>query len=443
MVAPDSLVRDSVAVIADYASFTELPADVEKLLSVDLQPPPQLIISTPSSSGAAPREIAQLLSSQYLGTSVYLIADQSLHLDRKLLLKNGFKDVFLMPMDRGVLEQNLREFVANSTKEGKVFRSVKLIDVSPETKLEFDTYIYLPANNKHIKFTSSGTSLSRERAERLKSHQVGSLFVPAPEMKKFYEYTSNRLKEIRSSSDLSETERAERLKSSVRDLFGSIFSEAVDSTESGKGLVSEGQKIVKSYLTTDGGQNWFSRFQAISADTVDSYSHASNTAAYATLFAIGLNLPNVEEIAMAALLHDLGMARVPKEILDKPRNQWTPAETEKFQKHIDYTMDIIREKKLILSDLVRKAIMQHHEKFNGTGYPKGLAGTRIAVEAQLLVIADLFDELTTIQPGRPRMTPNQAIAKFHEEMTGDPGKMMFDHEKKKKILALFPDEVKV
>jgi putative two-component system response regulator len=199
--------------------------------------------------------------------------------------------------------------------------------------------------------------------------------------------------------------------------------------------VSEGQKIIKSYISQTTGQKAYDRILAITANNSDFYSHASNVSSYATLFALGLGLKNIEDIAMAALLHDLGLSKLPDDILAKEPEQRTKSEQEIYEKHVDYTLDVIKEKKLILSDLVRKIVLQHHEKYNGTGYPKHVLADRICIEAQVLSLADRFDYLTVLKKGKPRVNPKDAIAQILAECST--ARAEFDPNLVKKVQTLF------
>ena len=83
-----------------------------------------------------------------------------------------------------------------------------------------------------------------------------------------------------------------------------------------------------------------------------------------------------------------------------------------YEKHVDYTLDVIKEKKLILSDLVRKIIYQHHEKYNGMGYPRQLSGDRICIEAQVLSLADKFDYMTVLNLESPVLALRTRLLEF-------------------------------
>src|SRR6266571_8380832 len=102
--------------------------------------------------------------------------------------------------------------------------------------------------------------------------------------------------------------------------------------------------------------------------------------------------PELKAIEAAALLHDTGKLAVPERILNKPGGL-TPAEFEKMKLHVDVGADI-----LSLVDFpfpVVPIVRSHHESWDGTGYPRGIAGANIPIGARILSVVDCYDALTS------------------------------------------------
>lgn len=419
---------------------TDIPYDLDKIME-PLQNPPSLIFCGLPPSDISTAEIAQILRSQYQGASIFLVGESKDKLDRKTLIKNGFTDVYFLPLDQEMMVQSISEMIVKLKNIGKLYRQVKVIDLKSDSVLDFDTYIYLPVNNKHIKFSKATKKIEGQKIQKLKETSTGSLFVSHDELSKFYQYTAKLLKEMGSSETLSETEKTERLHSAVRDLFSGMFTDTSAGIDSGKKVVEDCQNIIKSYLTAGKSDSWYERILNASSKGSDIYSKATNVSTYAALFGMALGLKTVEDIALAGLLHDIGLARVPYEILRKSPDQWTPEEKAIYQQHPEFSIELIKERKLIVSDLVYKIIQQHHEKFSGTGFPKAYSGGRICIEAQLIALADLFEDMIATAPGKVKMTPAQAIKELHAMSLADPSKAAIDPSILKKIMTLFPADV--
>jgi HD-GYP domain-containing protein (c-di-GMP phosphodiesterase class II) len=423
------------------ATLVEMTFEMEKLIEAFV-PAPGIILAGLPPAEISVAEVAQLLRGVYPDTPIHFIADIKHASDRKDLIKNGFTEVFFLPIDLPPLFQSLREGLALQGSQERVYRNVKVLDVAPDTVLDFNTYLYLPANKKHVKFSTAGDSLDEDRVKKLKSHSVASLCVPIEEMKKFYSYTASRLKDLNGNTKISETERSERLESSVREVVTGLFSDTATSTEQGKAAVSTLQSIVRSYVVQSSpkGSELYNRFLAIAAQSGSAYARASATSTYAALFAIGLGLKDVDDIALAGILHDLGMAKVPAEVLALPSEHWLPADREVYESHPDATVQIIRDRKLVVSENVYKIIQQHHETYSGTGFPRKLEGDRICMGAQLLAIADALFDATQTAPGKPLVTPKAALEQLLADTWSKPGQAKHNSFLLRKLLTLFEAE---
>ncbi|MBR8661686.1 MULTISPECIES: HD-GYP domain-containing protein [Bacillales] len=142
------------------------------------------------------------------------------------------------------------------------------------------------------------------------------------------------------------------------------------------------------------------------------FSHSFNVTLYATALAIksGFSEREVLEIGIGAMMHDIGKMAIPDEILKKP-NRLTPEEYEVMKKHAEYGFELLRRQEDIPL-LSAHCAYQHHERLNGTGYPRRLKGGEIHPYAQLVAVCDVFDALTTHRIYRPSLLPHEAMEKL-------------------------------
>jgi putative nucleotidyltransferase with HDIG domain len=115
----------------------------------------------------------------------------------------------------------------------------------------------------------------------------------------------------------------------------------------------------------------------------------------------------LKAIETAALLHDTGKIAVPEHILNKP-GRLTPLEFEKMKRHAPVGAEILSS--IEFPYPVTPIVRHHHENWDGSGYPDGLAGTDIPLGARILSVVDCFDALTSDRPYRRRMSDDQALA---------------------------------
>lgn len=138
-------------------------------------------------------------------------------------------------------------------------------------------------------------------------------------------------------------------------------------------------------------------------------AHVARVAAISLLIAEGLSLtPNFcQMIYVAAPLHDIGKISIRDAVLNKP-GKLTAEEMAEIREHVDYGVRLLENG---TSDLIRVAtaiIGGHHEKWDGSGYPRGLSGTDIPIEARVTAIADVFDALTSARPYKEAWSTQRA-----------------------------------
>ncbi len=127
--------------------------------------------------------------------------------------------------------------------------------------------------------------------------------------------------------------------------------------------------------------------------------------------AYGLSRHDVEIIKTAALLHDIGKIGIPDDILNKP-GKLTRDEFEMIQEHSTIGAKILGNVNSLKK--VSNIIVQHHEKYDGSGYPGHLKGEQISIEASILMISDSYDAMTTDRPYRKALSKEVAISELEK-----------------------------
>lgn len=144
--------------------------------------------------------------------------------------------------------------------------------------------------------------------------------------------------------------------------------------------------------------------------------HVIRMSHYSRILAVAAGFGDrwAEELFHAAPMHDIGKIGTPDAILLKP-GRLDPDEMRVMQQHAVMGAEIIGEHDSGLLQMARTIALAHHEKYDGSGYPQGLAGDAIPVEARIVAIADVFDALTSVRPYKEAWPVERAVALLQAE----------------------------
>jgi response regulator RpfG family c-di-GMP phosphodiesterase len=169
------------------------------------------------------------------------------------------------------------------------------------------------------------------------------------------------------------------------------------------------------------------------AETRDPYTsgHQKNVSQIATFIAQEMKLPQdrIEGIRITSLVHDIGKISLPAEILNKP-TKLSEIEYSLIKDHSQVGYDVL--KSIEFPWPVAQIVLQHHERLNGSGYPQGLKGEDILLEAKIIGVVDVVEAMSSHRPYRPALGIDKAL----EEISKNKG-ILYDPEVVDACLKLF------
>ncbi len=368
-------------------------------------------------------EIAQIARMKFPQARIYYITKNRDNYEKKAYLKNGYTDSFLMPIDKTILSAVLKEVSTLLDPDNvMVMKPVKLVDMDSSTDLDFDIRVRLPRNKKFVTYSRKGESVDATRLNKLNQGSHDTLYIDSKDAKSFYQYSAKVLKSLSKSAKLGETEKQARVQTSVRNLFTSIFSDpnSEGNVTTGKEMFGDCKQIVDQFILSDDTPDWYLKLKKTMGSDSDTYSHAMRVSTYAALFSIGLQTGNPEELAIAGMFHDLGMSQLPDELQEKPYADMTAKEKELFHLHPEMSVKMLKMKKFIAPTAVYDMILQHHERSDGRGFPKGYQPPKLMVESQILSLADAFDYESVKLQDREKVEPVVILTELKKTNAWDP-----------------------
>lgn len=176
-------------------------------------------------------------------------------------------------------------------------------------------------------------------------------------------------------------------------------------------LKEASSRVVDSLIRNPDAMVWLSRVR-----DKDSYSyhHAFRCAIWGTVFGrhLGISKQALENLAFGMTLMDVGKARMPDGLLNK-KGLLTPSERVELRKHVDYSLEILAGLPGIPSQ-VMQMVAEHHERFDGSGYPNRLLGKAISPLGKIAGLVDTYDAMTSDRPYARAMTSVEAVSRLYE-----------------------------
>jgi putative nucleotidyltransferase with HDIG domain len=169
--------------------------------------------------------------------------------------------------------------------------------------------------------------------------------------------------------------------------------------------------LVESVIRNPDALGWLTRLKEKDRYT---YSHSIAVCVLALTFGRHLGLPrdDMERLGLATLLQDIGKLEVPAALLDKPGNL-TDAELTVARRHVAYSVELLKQHPHFPKRAL-KIIASHHERYDGSGYPRGIKGDQISFLATIAGIVDVYDAMVSDRPQRARMTSFEALSRIYE-----------------------------
>lgn len=192
---------------------------------------------------------------------------------------------------------------------------------------------------------------------------------------------------------------------------GLVIQGAFEAARSGRPVraaeVDAGTEVILEAVSNCGIRTWL---ETIDRHDSQIYQHSLSVAGYAAAFGLQLDLSRADQMRLAksALLHDLGKAKIPLEILNKP-GKLTAEEMAVMRTHPDIGADILAAQG-DFDDTMLEVVRHHHEMLDGTGYPAGLSGSAVPDLVRLVTICDIHSALTERRPYRNPLPHDEAHA---------------------------------
>lgn len=255
---------------------------------------------------------------------------------------------------------------------------------------DFDLYIFDGRNM--ILYRSSHLPLTTEFCRDLVRQNLNRLYISVTQRREYQRYLRGQIDRILADKSVDDFTKSSIVYDSAKELVKDVFADPARGQN-----IKDSQQFVEStvlYVLED--QNAFYNMLKVMSFDYSVFTHSVNVCTFSLALAHATGIDKTDqliELATGALLHDVGKARIPESILNKP-GPLSQSEWQTMRLHPQWGAELMSE-----TDLIPPAsyipILQHHERQNGGGYPDGLKKDDIHFYGKIVAIADVFDAMTT------------------------------------------------
>lgn len=295
------------------------------------------------------------------------------------------------------------------SQEKAQYLKISLNSIHASKVLAFNIYIHI--NNHFTLYLREGERLNSEKLQALSNKtQSDVFFVQATEWKAYKDFIQEQI----NSSEIPAIEKAQILKASSMAIVEELFEHPDVNL-----ALNSSRPVIENFVTfMEAEPEAMSHLIGLSGHDFYTYNHSLDVSIYALGLgkALGMDSKELEELGVGSLFHDIGKRNVSLDILCKKgplsKDEWTI-----MQMHPQYGYIILNDNPNI-SDAMKAACFEHHESFQGNGYPQGLVGQEIHPHARIVAITDTYDALTTQRSYNVPLMPMDALTMMKEKIPG-------------------------
>jgi HD-GYP domain-containing protein (c-di-GMP phosphodiesterase class II) len=300
-------------------------------------------------------------------------------------------------------------------KEDADFRPINTKFLECEFQESFDIFYKTEAfgTTKFVKFASADPK-HQDKVRKMIEEKEGTedFFIQAGDMMKYYSQATAHLREMIDDPDLSLKEKTLKIYDVSKDIMKDFF----EFNASPKILKSSEEvvELMDECLSTADAD--FHSLFTITTKDYYTYTHSVNVGLYCLGYGVKTKMGSndIRDLGLGGMLHDVGKTQIDATILNK-NGKLTLEEFETIKAHAPFGKEILEGMKCHGTHVIDMAD-QHHEQYNGNGYPKGLVGDEISHFARICKVTDVYDALTTRRSYKKALAPFDALIVMGKEM---------------------------
>jgi HD-GYP domain-containing protein (c-di-GMP phosphodiesterase class II) len=336
---------------------------------------------------------------------------------------------------------------------------VSLQSLQAENGAPFPLYLFLKRNDRFIPIRLPGDPIGMQKYSAFVERQHAELWVPNNFQEIFKSYVdylghtgnpvpgaeevmkqlseqspdaaepapakceeAELVRDVLEDEELTTEEKAKVLSAVSQDILRSINQITTRGEEARAEGLKRCKEIADEILSVAAqNSNIYDEILAL-RNSQEDIEHSVIVGTVAVMFAMAVGFSDeslLADITIAAIFHDIGLVRVKPEVMAKKEANWSVQERKEYEVHVQGSVDILKESGTEMHPRVFRMIAEHHENYDGSGFPKGLKGAQIEESSQLVHLANLFDRLCTGKQTGDDLAPSEAFDYIYD-LSNDP-----------------------
>ena len=313
----------------------------------------------------------------------------------------------------GSLESRQIDEIRKDIHDTPEYEGLPLRVLRSNSTVMFD--IFVKAFDGFKKVAKKSTVVTDKLIDKLTENKYDTVYTPYEQKNDMYAYVENNLDTIIYDTTVTQEQKSKVIYSTATDIADALFSSPITT-----GSIQRTRGIIKPMLDSILSDNTtIDSLIAVSSYDYYTYTHSVDVSVYSLGIGRELNLfpTTLNLLGEAAILHDIGKSQIDIGIVNKP-GRLTAEEFDEMKLHPTYAYQLLVEHG-VKNPAILSGARDHHEKLDGSGYPRGLKGEDISKFARIIAIADIFNALTTRRSYKPALSTFEALKIMKHDMEGE------------------------
>jgi response regulator RpfG family c-di-GMP phosphodiesterase len=379
-------------------------------------------------------QVLKFVKTNYTNQRVLVIVSDQALVDGGLvteekLIKMGAMEMLVQPFDLPYLKnrleghQSLGELMSSITKREGVseeseidkadgeFTKIKIEEFYSAQAVLFNIYIRL-ASGRYLKILHTGDTFSKDRLDKYKNEkQVEFLYFHNDDRRKFVQYNNFLAKKLIENENVPAVSKVNLLKNVTEKFIEETYIVGMKPQ-----VIDQGKEVCESVFKLISSQDdLFNVLRSYQNFDPTAYAHSFLVTLYAAAIIKQFEWQSkatIETTAMACMFHDIGKTLLPRDYIELRPQNMTPDQLEQYKLHPQLGLQLVENNRMI-NNSIKQVIIQHHEAFDGTGFPNGSKGNKILTLANIVCLSDDFVHIMIDQ----KLQPTDALKKILMDKT--------------------------